>query len=244
MIMYFSGTGNSKYVAERISEQVGGPAPVSLNELIKSGRSEEFESGEPYVFCYPTYAWRMPHILEDYLRKCSFKGDRRAYFLATCGDSVGASSEYAKKLCEKIGLKYMGLQAVVMPENYIAVFNCPSEEKCTEIVEKAKTVIDNAAAMIRDRAVIIDRPGSKILSGIVNSLFYKFIVKAKPFHLEKDCISCGLCAKSCALNNIELTGGKPVWGNNCTHCMACITVCPVSAIEYGKKTQNKRRYRL
>lgn len=314
MILYFSGTGNSKYVADRVSEQLNAPSPISLNELVKKEKPEIFESGDPYVFCYPTYAWRMPRFLEAYLKKCSFKGDRRAYFLASCGDSVGASAEYAKKLCGEIGLEYMGLKAIVMPENYIAVFNCPSEEKCRDIVEKAKSVIDNAAAIIADRAVIEDKSGLKILSGIVNSVFYKFIVKAKPFHLEKECISCGLCVKSCVLNNIKLiestaaqsektadkisayksadtdetttesekvskidgyspsdkykesdntedrtassepqdigntagkaTARKPVWGDNCTHCMACISICPVSAIEYGNKTQKKRRYRF
>ncbi len=314
MILYFSGTGNSKYVADRVSERLSDSSPISLNELVKSGKPEAFESGEPYVFCYPTYAWRMPRFLEEYLKKCSFKGDRRAYFLATCGDSVGASAEYAGKLCGEIGLEYMGLKAIIMPENYIAVFNCPSEEKCRNIVEKAKSAIDNAAAIIADRAVIEEKSGSKILSGIVNGFFYKFIVKAKPFHLEKECISCGLCVKSCVLNNIRLiestaaqsektedktsvyksagtdetatesekvskTGGshpidkykefdntedrnesnepqdignisgkvtalKPVWGDNCTHCMACISICPVSAIEYGNKTRNKRKYRF
>ncbi len=338
MILYFSGTGNSKYVAERVSEQLreslsvlldeplgetesisldartGEPAPVppseqknqsgpiSLSELIKKGEPKVFESEEPYVFCYPTYAWRMPRFLEAYLKKCTFNGDRRAYFLTTCGDSVGASAEYARKFCEETGLEYMGLKAIVMPENYIAIFNCPSEEKSLEIIEKAKSSIDDTACAIKDRTVITDKPGSKLLSGIVNDFFYRFIVKAKAFHLEKECISCGLCAESCVLNNIRLVddtaygdpaekktagetsaddknmkgnslagkpivendidikaagnqnvdgkpigyktaGGKPVWGDNCTHCMACITLCPTQAIEYGKKTQKKRRYR-
>jgi len=37
--------------------------------------------------------------------------------------------------------------------------------------------------------------------------------------------------------------GKPHWLGNCTHCMACICHCPAEAIEYGKKSEGKRRYR-
>ena len=45
-----------------------------------------------------------------------------------------------------------------------------------------------------------------------------------------------------ATNNITLQTGKPVWGQNCTHCMACICYCPAEAIEYGKKSLGKPRY--
>jgi NAD-dependent dihydropyrimidine dehydrogenase PreA subunit len=34
----------------------------------------------------------------------------------------------------------------------------------------------------------------------------------------------------------------PVWGKECTQCLACIHRCPVQAIEYGKATIGKRRY--
>ena len=58
----------------------------------------------------------------------------------------------------------------------------------------------------------------------------------------RDCIGCGQCAKRCPMNNVTLKDGKPVWGKACTHCMACICYCPVSAIEYGKKSVGQPRY--
>ena len=57
-----------------------------------------------------------------------------------------------------------------------------------------------------------------------------------------DCIGCGKCVELCSLNNIHLENCKPVWGKNCTHCMACICYCPKEAIEYGKKSRGKPRY--
>ena len=51
-------------------------------------------------------------------------------------------------------------------------------------------------------------------------------------------------SKNCPTNNIVIQNGKPVWGNNCTHCMACICRCPAEAIEYGKKSVGKPRYRF
>mgnify|MGYP000035585405 FL=1 len=46
------------------------------------------------------------------------------------------------------------------------------------------------------------------------------------------------------MNNIKIVNGGSVWGDNCTHCMACIAGCPKEAIEYEKKTQGKTIYYL
>ena len=56
------------------------------------------------------------------------------------------------------------------------------------------------------------------------------------------CIGCGKCEKLCPLNNITLQNARPVWGSNCTQCMACICYCPTRALEYGKKSVGKPRY--
>ena len=82
----------------------------------------------------------------------------------------------------------------------------------------------------------------RFMSGPVNPVFYRFFVKADAFRATDACIGCGRCVELCPLNNIRLENGKPVWGKNCTHCMACICYCPKEAIEYGEKSKGKPRY--
>lgn len=82
----------------------------------------------------------------------------------------------------------------------------------------------------------------KLNSGLINDLFYPLFVHSKKFYATEDCISCGKCKTLCPLNNIEIKGGKPVWGNSCTHCMACICRCPTNAIEYGSHSKGLIRY--
>ena len=82
----------------------------------------------------------------------------------------------------------------------------------------------------------------RLNSGIVNDLFYWTTVRTKKFRSTEACVSCGRCAAVCPLGNIRMESGRPVWGENCTHCMACISRCPCSAIEYGQKTVGKVRY--
>ncbi|SUY47595.1 4Fe-4S ferredoxin [Clostridium putrefaciens] len=33
------------------------------------------------------------------------------------------------------------------------------------------------------------------------------------------------------------------WGEDCTECLACLHLCPVQAIQYGKGTESKGRYK-
>ena len=40
-----------------------------------------------------------------------------------------------------------------------------------------------------------------------------------------------------------MTDGRPVWTKNkCLKCCGCINRCPVSAIQYGKRTASRGRY--
>ena len=100
------------------------------------------------------------------------------------------------------------------------------------------TRIQAGQAFAATRNSLYDR----FMSGPVNPIFYRFFVKANAFRADDACISCGQCVKRCPMNNILLKEGKPVWGKECTHCMACICYCPAEAIEYGKKSVGKPRY--
>ena len=68
MILYFSGTGNSKYVAKRIADALGDEI-LNLNDRIKASDTSSVETGEWVIIVTPTYAWRMPRVVGDWLRK-------------------------------------------------------------------------------------------------------------------------------------------------------------------------------
>lgn len=59
MILYFSGTGNSKYVAQRMAEALN-QSLLSMNDRIRSHDTSPVETDERLVIVTPTYAWRHP----------------------------------------------------------------------------------------------------------------------------------------------------------------------------------------
>ncbi len=244
MVLYYTGTGNSEYVAKKIGEQIKDEV-INLFDKIKRHDYSEIYSDRPFVIVYPTYAWQMPRILKGFIQKTAFAGNKKVYFVTTCGDSMGNMPKYLPELCSQKEFIYMGCAEVVMPENYIAMFNAPEKEEAVKIVKNADVVIKNIVDVIRHNGTIPKKKVgtfAKISSGMVNAIFYPVFVSAKKFYATDACIGCGNCVKVCPLNNVSLNEGKPVWGDQCTHCMACICKCPKEAIEYGNKSKGKPRY--
>ncbi len=245
MILYFSGTGNSAYVAKQIGSQISDEV-VNLFPKIKEKDYTPLVSTKPWVIVAPTYAWRIPQIVYDWLLKTRLKGNRKIYFVMTCGDSIGAACMSLKKLCKKKSLLYKGCAKIVMPENYIALFEAPGISKSKKIIrDAAPSIMEAANAIMNDKSIKDQAAHSigQILSGPVNHGFNRFYVKADKFYAKESCISCGKCETFCPLDNISMYEGKPIWGKDCTHCMSCICSCPVEAIEYGRTSYGKRRYR-
>ena len=245
MILYFSGTGNSKYVAEQIAKIIGDKL-ISINDRLKNNNISKITVQDNLIFVVPTYAWRIPRIVRDFIFKTDFENVKNAWFVMTCGSEIGNAEKYNKQLCTEKNFNYMGTIGVVMPENYIAMFNSPTPDEIEKIFNKADKEIEIIANQINENKPFSTSRNNlqdKFMSGPVNMLFYPMFVKSSGFFADNKCTSCGKCVKVCPLNNIEIENGKPVWQKNCTHCMACISYCPTNAIEYGKKTLGKQRYK-
>ncbi len=245
MILYFSGTGNSRYVARAIAKLTG-DSLVSMNERIKMRDHSPLHSSQPFVFVMPTYAWRMPRIIHEHILQTEFTGCEMAYFIMTCGDSTGNAVAYIKELCKIKTFTFCGVASVIMPENYIAMYSVPDKATAGRIIQMAVPgIVEIAGRIIMGKQLKDLHPTITgiLQSGLVNPLFYAYI-NDRGFRFTNACISCGKCAELCPLNNIQIVDGAPRWGGNCTHCMACICGCPTEAIEYANASKGKPRYYL
>lgn len=244
MVLYFSGTGNSHYIAACIASALHAET-LSINGRIKAGDTSPVQTGDDLILVAPTYAWRIPRIVSQWLADVELTDAKRIWFVMDCGGEIGNAAKYNRELAAQKHLQYKGTAQILMPENYIALFSAPDQEKAQKIIEKARPAIRNVIGCIqagREFPTPRNNLYDRFMSDVVNPIFYKSIVKAKNFTVGDACIGCGKCAQLCPLNNIRLTNGKPVWGSHCTHCMACICYCPKQAIEYGKNSIGKPRY--
>ena len=100
------------------------------------------------VFVVPTYAWRIPRIVEEWIRLTAFKDVEEVYFVMDCGGNIGNAGYYNRKLCEKKGFNYRGTMEIIMPENYLAMFNTPEDDEAKKIIKQADPIIKEAVSYI------------------------------------------------------------------------------------------------
>ena len=187
MVLYFSGTGNSRFAAELIASELKDDI-FSLNDLIQKEDYRVFESEKPYVIVSPVYAWQLPRIVRDYIRRCRFMGNRQMYFVLTCGSNLGNSQKYAKDLADRLGMEYKGMAEIVMPENFITMFKAPSPKAGRRIIKKAEKKITETAHIIRDGGNLeYSSPKVRVLSSLVNVTFYKYFMGDKTLHTTDEC---------------------------------------------------------
>ena len=113
MVICFSGIGNSKYIAERIAGSLQEKL-LCMNERIKSGNTGSVKTGENLIVVVPTYAWRIPRVVSDWIGQTEFVGAKNVWYVMSCGSGIGGADIYNRKLSEKKGIKHMGTAQIIM----------------------------------------------------------------------------------------------------------------------------------
>lgn len=251
MILYFSATGNSKAVAQLLSEKLH---DISFNiaqnynneELIKAVYEEETALG----FVFPVYGWNIPDIIYTFFEKLSGTkiNARYTFFVVTCGDDVGIIDKQIIKLTAKTGLPCNAIFSVTMPNIYVCLpgFDVDNEETVNVKLSNYPERINDIANLIKTRKnIILIKRGifPRIKTYVLGTIFKKILIKDKYFHTNSDCTSCSACVKVCPTKNITIKNNHTVtWNNHCIGCLSCYHHCPVRAIRYGLFTKSKGQY--
>lgn len=250
MIFYFSGTGNSLYVAKEIAEK-NKEELISIATILKDSKNiYEFTLKENEVigFIYPIYAWAPPKQVLEFVEKLKLNNykDNYIFTVATCGENIGKTIEVLSKTLSKKNLQLNSGFSIKMPNNYIILGDVDSKEVEKKKLLEAESIIAEINDTIKSKANGVFKvekgfmPG--LLTNVINPLFSKGAAETKKFYSNDKCTGCGICEKVCNCSNINVQG-RPTWGSNCTQCLACIHLCPTSAIQYGKGTIKKGRYK-
>ena len=255
MIFYFSGCGNSRFVAETIA--------AGLNDTLvfipEAARENHYDytlaDDERLGFVFPIYSWAPPKLVLDFMEKLNIKVSPSTgsgtlpytYFACTCGDNCGHTEKVFRKVVEEKGMSLSACFSIQMPETYIGMagFNLDTEEKAKQKITEADTTLTrNIPRLIKKECFseIVKGSFPWLKTYLVNPGFNQYATDDKKYLSTDKCIGCGKCVEVCPLKNVTLEDGRPKWNGNCTMCMACYHHCPVNAIQYGKGTVGKGQY--
>lgn len=242
MIYYFSATGNSKHVANRLAESLNESLTPVLDVLGK-----EIPVDDRMILVYPNYCGGVPSVIRQFLQKNVFQisKDAKLILVITYGNNTGASSSIATKYFKKNTKRtFDAMYSVKMPDNWTPVFDLTNAEEVAEINRKADEEIDGIIRKIKmgiDGDHVNDKLG-KFMEAVYPG-FYKSLSQTSHLSVEDTCIGCGLCAQNCPVSAIKIKNGKPTWTKkNCIMCLGCLHRCPKFAIQYDGKTKEHGQY--
>lgn len=245
-LYYFTGTGNSLSVAKRFAHELGGAKLIGIPYLMASGEPVPLY-GKTAGIIFPVYMHRPPHLVRKFIRKIP-KTDYLFAAAVNAGEVGGTFNYLEKELKNSSGSRLKGTVSIKMPSNYIpwgeAARGAERDALYTDMHRKVKEV----SVLISYGKEYHDKQTSffnrKIWPGMMYGMGYKFIPSlANNFTVDETCTGCGICGKVCPVGNITFSDERPVWGDRCEQCFACINLCPESAIQYGNKTKGLERYR-
>ncbi len=215
MILYFSATGNCKYVAARLAAAFG-QETVSIVDCIRDGVYSFTDDTIGVVV--PTYFWGLPSIVKEFLEKVNFHTDY-LYFISTYGTTPGASDAMASKAIR--GKKIDAFYSVRMPDTWTPIFDLSTPEKVAAFSKTTEEEIDEDIRKIGERHTnrhMTPRTPMLLADWFAQPIYNNNKRRTAHFRAEESCVGCALC-------------------------LGCLHRCPKFAIQYGKNTQRHGQYK-
>ena len=235
MIYFFSGTGNSRWVAGRVAEALREPVCS-----IMDAHGDVDVSGRVFGIVFPVYAWDVPLPVKMFMKKIHGLPEY-SFGVCTCGLEAGRTMEKLDALFH-MDASY----SVIMPDNYIFMFKPEDRDSIVDKLNCAKETVNVIISDVAARRCVNRVHKGRFAyfkSGLVSWLFNRAAVGTRKFWVTDACTSCGKCALNCPAKVINMKNGVPVWVSpRCFHCSACINGCPAGAVQYGRGTLRYGRY--
>ena len=235
MVFYFTATGNSKFIADRIAATTADQVK-NISECVENGLySFEFADGERLGFVVPVYYYGVPIIVSEFVEKLKVSANHEYYSFAVlnCGGTTGDAGRFIKRV-----IKTDAVFGVKTVDNYVPMYKIVSEDDINAQLDAAEDEIDKIISLIKENAPGMYNTVSGRLPGVHTTLLYpayKHGRKTSKFKASSNCTGCRLCEGVCPRKAIEFTAEAPRWIKpQCEICLACLHRCPVNAIEYGK----------
>lgn len=240
MIFYFSGTGNTKWVARQVAEATGEQLRYIPDELKKSSLEYALTEGERLGFCFPTHGWQPPKIVRKFIRRASFNNAGYVFAVTTCGDNMGHAMRILNKELGMKGIQAQSMFAVLMPESNVCFpfLHLDTKEREREKIEKARSTVKHICQVVKDRqkgvVELICGAIPYTYTYVIGGYYNKHLITDEKFWVDKDaCIQCGLCQKLCPVDDIIEMPPRWKHDGSCTNCLACYHHCPKHAIHWG-----------
>ena len=246
-IYYFSGTGNSFYIAKELQKRIPDSVLIPIASLLheKNIRTK----GEIVGFVFPVHALTIPIAVKKFMNKLNMESAEYVFSVAT---RLGMRFNGFNKVDKILKKKNKSLDSYfvlnmcnndVKGENY----SCPTNEDILKMESGIQEQLRKIQEYILSRMVyrevdedyLEDLPYSKPVNIMMEKLviglldFSEHIGGVNYFYTDLKCNGCGVCEKVCLSSKVKMLDKKPDWQKDvlCYMCYACINYCPKQSVQ-------------
>lgn len=244
LIIYFSGTGNSEYIAKQFSKKMNAECH-SIEENISF--KELFQLTDTVAVVYPIYGSCVPRIMREFVKVYldEFKNKKLIIFCTQMLFSGDGARAFARLIPDS-DKHVIYAEHFKMPNNICNSFLPMTKKELIAKPLKANKKLDKVCADIKKG--VIKRRGWNVVSMLLgktqNIAYPTMEEKARhDFKADHTCILCGLCVKACPMHNLEIADGVLNQKDNCTVCYRCVNICPKQAATVYFKSKPRKQYK-
>ncbi|MBN1699065.1 MAG: EFR1 family ferrodoxin [Spirochaetales bacterium] len=260
-LFYFSGTGNSLYVARELEKMIPRSVLVPMVGALDAGCPGTEAPNVGFVF--PCHGMTIPSVVREFLKKTDMTSSSYFFAIATRGGSIFRGFPLIDTLLKKQGKRLKARFVITMGMNdpKLSAFTVPAGEELAAFESSVRRKSKEVAEIVLHKKDHAEDSGGVKITGCAPLNFFldrliPFMVHflsakvKKYFYADSKCDGCGICAKVCPSQKIVMRDGKPVWQKRigCYVCYACLNFCPREAVQIYSKvwmksyTQEKGRY--
>lgn len=239
-IHYFTGTGNTKYIANLFAESF-----LQHGYSIEDKSMEEgfFLSGEAeyLVIGFPKFYGYVPLFYMDFIKENLpyVKQKRKPKVILFCTQAATTKTSFEKfvGIFETYGYEVVWAETFSLGNNYMIKERSketPKEELYRRIEAVQKRVPVVVEKILSGITFLEEAAPEKALKAIQSARQISHIAHQlmKPFAIRDICTNCMDCVKFCPTGSILKQNERFIFTSTCMMCVRCVNICPVNAFTY------------
>lgn len=233
IILYFTGTGNSLYIARQLADE--NTEILSIPQMMKQGR-HDFAADEIGIV-YPIYGHMPPNMVRNFIKQARLLAGYK-FAVLTFGMLDFNAAEIWDNISRQSGTTFDYINTIVMVDNWLPNFNMADQIKMDkhipEQLAKVKEDLDQQKKWVKPATDAARRAHEGFMYFSRLDPDIGFLMRSeKYFQVTDACIGCGICTEVCPRGNYKLTSEGVKGEGDCDFCFSCIHNCPQHAIQFA-----------
>ena len=246
LICYFSGTGNTKKVAEKYTScftELGHECELTSVESLLDGKTlpegfaTQLNNADLVGFGYPVHAFNAPAVILKLAKLLpKLPQTKRAFIFNTSGEPLKLNNISSLKfthMLKRRNYEVFSEYHYCMPYNIIFRHTDQMAYRMWNTAQKLIPLdVKQIVALTPHRLKRVFCGG--LVAWVMRCEHWGVRLNGKRYKVDGNCVHCQKCVNICPTHNITVKkNGKLHFGGKCLMCMRCAQLCPKNAIKTG-----------